>query len=323
MNRRSFIETGAAGALLSLLGAGVPVRIAGRRTGTFSRGADGRIGICDWSIGKSAYPAAIAAAAELGIDGVQVSVGTSPDRIVLREPSVRERYLDLMSEHGVQIPSVAAGSILNDIPLMSEPQAAVYVIDAVEAARALGAENVLLAFFGDGDLRLRDATDEFRNVSEGSFAEYELDTEGVTRVVDALKQITPRAADADVTIGLENTLTAAQNLEIIERVGSDFVRVYYDVGNSMAYGYDVPGEIRMLGNEMICEMHLKETLSLRDPMRSVLGGPESGGVDFEAVADAVRAIGYDGWYILETGGRDGSEAADTRANVEFVERVFA
>ena len=48
-----------------------------------------------------------------------------------------------------------------------------------------------------------------------------------------------------------------QNLAIIDRVGSLMVQVYNDVGNSTAYGYDVPGEIRTLGNDRICEMHIK------------------------------------------------------------------
>ncbi len=313
MNRRRFLHTTASGLAAASL--------AGLTPPGASKPAP-PVGVCDWSIGHAADPTALAAAAQAGLDGVQISVGTSPESIPLRDPAVRRTYLDLMSEHDVRIPSVAAGGILNQIPLKSEPQAAVYVIDAVEAAAALGAENILMAFFGNGDLRLRDAAGDFRNLSDGPFAEYELDTQGVTRVVEALRQIAPRAEAAGVVLGLENTVTARQNLEIIDRVGSDHLRVYYDTGNSQAYGYDVPGEIRRLGNEMICEMHVKETLSLGDPMTPVLGGPSEGGVDFGAVARAVAEIGYDGWLVIESGGRGGSELQDTRANVAFVRRMF-
>ncbi len=262
-------------------------------------------------------------AARAELDGIQVSVATGPDYVPLRDPAFRQRYLDLGRQHGIRFPSVAAGGILNAIPLKSEPQAAVYVIDAIEAAAALDAPNVLVAFFARADLRLRDATGSFRNVSDGPFAEYELDTEGVARVVEALRQIAPRAQDAGVTLGLENTLTARQNLEIIDRIGSSAVRVYYDTGNSRAYGYDVAGEIRLLGDEMICEMHLKETLGLDDPMWGLLDGPGQEGVDFSAVADACHEIGYSGWYVLETGGRSGRRLEDTRTNVAFVRDLFA
>jgi sugar phosphate isomerase/epimerase len=282
-----------------------------------------RVGMCDWNLGNSADPSELAKAAPAGLEGVQVSVGTAPDRMPLRDAAVRRRYLELGKRYGLAFPSVAAGSILNQIPLRSEPQAAVYVIDAVEAAAALGARCILVAFFSNGDLRLRDATGELRDTSDGPFREYALDEQGVTRVVEALRQIAPRARDAGVILGLENTLTARQNLEILERVDSPAVNVYYDVGNSTAYGYDVPGEIRRLGRDRICQIHVKETLGMKDPSAGLLGGPATGGVDFPAVAAACREIGYDGWYVLETSGREGRFGEDTRANVEFVKRRFA
>lgn len=274
-----------------------------------------RVGMCDWNLGPSCRPDLIPKAARANLDGLQVSVGTAPDRLPLRKRSVRERYRELGEKHDIEYPSTAAGSILNEIPLKSEPQAAVFVVEAIEAASALGASNALLAFFGNGDLRWRDENGELENVSEGPYTEYRLDEDGVRRVVEALRQLAPRAEEAGVTLGLENTLTAEQNLEILSEVGSPAVSVYYDTGNSAAYGYDVPGEIRRLGNERICEMHLKDRES------SVLGAP-NGEVDFEAVAKACADIGYDGWYVLETSGRDGQFMEDTRANVAFAEKTF-
>ena len=282
-----------------------------------------QVAMCDWNLGDAADPSLIPKAKEAGLAGIQVSIGTRPDSIPLRDPAVRERYLALGKEHGIAFPSVAAGSILNQIPLASEPQAAVYVVDAIEAAAALGSTNILIAFFGNGDLRLRDAIGDFRDLSDGPFSQYELDAPGVTRVVEALRQIAPRARDAGVVLGLENTLTAEQNLDVLDRVGSEWVKVYYDVGNSTAYGYDVPGELRLLGNDRICEIHLKETLSLPEADKPLLGAPASGGVDFEAVAAACEEIGYDGWYTLETSGRDGHFQEDTQANVAFVSQLFA
>lgn len=279
--------------------------------------SDQRIGICDWNLGPVSEPEMIPKAAKANLNGIQVSIGDRPDHLPLRKPSVQDRYLELGETHGISFPSVAAGGILNQIPLKSEPQSAVYVIDAIEAAEVLGASNVLLAFFGTGDLRLRDDQGEFIDIGEGPFSKYRLDTQGVRRVVEALRQIVSRAEEAGVAIGLENTLTAAQSVELIDAVGSDAVQVYYDVGNSTAYGYDVPGEIRRLGNDRICEIHLKETLSLEGPASRVLGAPEEGGVDFKAAADACKDIVYEKWYTLETGGRDGRFMEDTRANVAF------
>lgn len=315
VDRRQFIGATGAALLASILPA--PVRAAAR-----SRAGAPRVGMCDWNLGRSANPDDISKAAQVGLEGVLVSVGTAPDNMPLRDPAVRRKYLELGKQYGISYPSVAAGQILNEIPLKSEPQSAVYVIDAVEAAKALGGHDILIAFFSNGDLRLTDAEGNLRNTSDGPYKEYALDEPGVQRVVEALRQIAPRAEDAGIVLGLENTLTAKQNLDILERIGSPMVQVYYDVGNSTAYGYDVPTELRLLGNDRICEIHIKETLGLDDPQWGLLGGLSTGGVRFPEVGQAVHDIGFDKWFILETSGREDKFEEDTRANVAFVKQLF-
>lgn len=307
MKRRAFIKSaGAIGSFMPL--ASMPVAYAG--TENFKG-----VGICDWNLGTSADPSFIEKAKEAHLQGIQVSVGTAPDRMPLREMKVRKQYLDLGKKHNIAFHSVAAGSILNRIPLKTEPQSAVYVIDALEAAKALGADNILIAFFGNGDLRLQNSIGEFRDLKDGEYSSYELDSRGVDRVVEVLRQIAPRAEDLGVALGLENTLTAKQNLEIIERIGSDSAKVYYDVGNSTRYGYNPPEEIHLLGTKHICEVHIK------DPGTPVFGSPE-GIVDMKACAKALKEIGYKKWYVLETSGRKDLFLEDTRKNVAFVKEIF-
>ena len=134
-------------------------------------------------------------------------------------------------------------------------------------------------------------------------------------MVEALRQIAPRAEDAGIALGIENTITAKQNLEIIDRIGSKMAQVYYDVGNSWGNGYDVPGEIRMLGNERICEVHLKDW---KTPMLGSSGCM----VDMVKCAKALDDIGYDKWLVLETSGRKNQFIEDTRTNVDFVKKTF-
>jgi len=309
VNRRDFLRKSSLGvAAMSMIG------VVCEKTPIPAVGAIG-VGMCDWNLGGSADPELIPKAKEAHLEGIQVSVGTSPDNMPLREQAVRKKYIEMGKQYGITFHSVAAGSILNRIPLASEPQSAVYVIDAIEAAKALGAKNILIAFFSNGELRLRDENRRLRDLKDGEFSSYELDEKGVTRVVEALRQIVPRAEDADVIMGLENTLTAKQNLEIIDRIGSKMTQVYYDVGNSWSYGYNVPGEIRMLGNERICEVHLK------DNKTRILGSPE-GEVDMGRCAQALSEIGYDKWLVLETSGRKDRFIEDTRANVAFVKKTF-
>jgi len=77
-------------------------------------------------------------------------------------------------------------------------------------------------------------------------------------------------------------------VEILDRVGSKAVKVYYDVCNSNDRGYDIYKEIRRLG-PLICEFHAKENGSL-------LG---QGKVDFQKVRAAMNDIGYSGWIQIE------------------------
>jgi sugar phosphate isomerase/epimerase len=285
-----------------------------RNAGAKPAGSPLRLGMCDWNLGQRADPANITKAREAGLDGVQVSLGIGPADLALRRPDVRTQFKELAQRHSITLHSVALG-MLNSIALKSEPQAAVMVVEAIEAAAVLGASNLLIPFFSRGDVRKSDAQGQFKNLSTGKYSDYELDQEGLRRVIDVLKLLLPRAEKAKIILGLENTLNAEQNLTILDQVGSPWVQVYYDVGNSAGNGYDVPSEIRRLGRERICEIHLK------DRKTPILGAP-GGEVDFPAAAAACRDIGYDKWLVFETSGRKGHFLEDTRANVEYARRIF-
>lgn len=313
MDRRTFLGTTTLG--LAALGMMTPSGYAQSAV---------KVGMCDWNLldeknrGGTCRPELIPRAKEAALDGIQVSIGSDPSSIPLRDKSVRQKYIDLGKQHGIEFCSVAAGGICNEIPVKTEPQSAVYVIDALETAKALGAKCTLVAFFSNGDLRLTDAKGQMRNLSKDKFKEWELDSKAVTRVVETIKQIAPRAEDLGVIIGLENTLTAKQNLEIIERIGSPMVQVYYDLANSTTYGYDVPGELRLLGKDRICEIHLK------DNGKDVTWfGELKGDIDWQAVAQAVKDIQYNKWFVIEESGRDGRFMEDTRTSVAFTKKVFA
>ena len=309
MDRRNFIKT--TGSSIVGLGVALPDTLSAQTQKNMIKG----VGICDWTLGGASDPQIIEKAASVGLQSLQVSVGTAPDNMVLRDTSVIKMYNKLSKQFHVKISSVAAGGILNKYPLATEPMSAVFVIDALEGARALDADNILTAFFGNGDLRFKDAEGKLVIESEEPFRIYKLDEENVSRVIDALKQIAPRAEALGVYIGLENTLTAQQNMDIIHAVGSGMLKVYYDVGNSWGNGYDVPGEIRMLGNEMICEVHIKDK-------GTVLFESGEGMVDMQACAKALEDVGYDKWLVLETSGRKDHFEDDTHSNIKFVKRAF-
>jgi L-ribulose-5-phosphate 3-epimerase len=250
------------------------------------------IGACDWSIGKMGDPAAFEVAKQIGLDGVQVSLGTAADDMRLRRPEVQRQYRDVVRAAGLEVASLAIGE-LNNIPYKSDPRTIQWVTDSIDVCKALGVRVVLLAFFSKNDLRD--------------------DPAGVDEVVRRLKAVAPKAEKAGVILGIESWLSADQHLEILERVGSKSVQVYYDVCNSNDRGYDIYKEIRKLGKR-ICEFHAKENGSL-------LG---QGKVDFHKVRAALDDIDYRGWVQIEGAVPPGKPMLESyQANCTFLRGMLA
>lgn len=258
-------------------------------TGAEQRGF--KIGACDWSIGRLADPAAFAVAKEIGLDGVQVSLGTAANDMHLRQQEVQERYRVTAKQHGLAVASLAIGE-MNNIPYKSDPRTIQWVSDSIDVCKAMGVRVVLLAFFGKGDLKN--------------------DPAGTDEVVKRLKAVAPRAEKENVILGLESWLSADEHLAIMDRVGSPAVQVYYDVANSHKMGYDIYAEIRQLGKG-ICEFHAKENGAL-------LG---QGQVDFKKVRAALDDISYRGWVQIEGAVPPGGQMLPSyQANCKFLRGVL-
>src|SRR5690348_14854044 len=59
-----------------------------------------KIGACDWSIGRMANSSCFELAKEIGLDGVQVSLGTAGDDMKLRRPEVQKEFTNAASLSG-------------------------------------------------------------------------------------------------------------------------------------------------------------------------------------------------------------------------------
>jgi sugar phosphate isomerase/epimerase len=251
-----------------------------------------KIGACDWSIGRRGQPEAMELAAQIGLEGVQVSFGPPGEKGDLRSEEVRRRYLEAASRHRVEIASLAMG-VLNSVPYASDPRTEEWVLDSIPVMTKLDVKVILLAFFGKGDIKgKRDLQDE---------------------VIRRLKRAAPKAEDAGVVLGIESWMNADDHLRILDAVDSPSVQVYYDVANMENQGYDIYQEIRRLGRERICEIHCKENGFL-------LG---QGRVDFEKVKAALDEIGWTGWLIIEGAVGAGKNMFDSYVhNQEYLRSVF-
>jgi len=249
-----------------------------------------KIGVCDWTIGKMSDPASLEVAKRIGLNGVQVDFGRAEDDLPLFDPELQKRFVDARQEHEMEIASLAMG-VLNNIPYKNDPRAERWVPQAIDVAEAMGVNVILLAFFGNGDLMN--------------------DSQGTDAVVRRLKQVAPRAEKAGVTLGIESWLSAEKHVDIIERVGSPAIKVYYDVGNSNKAGYDIYSEIRRLG-KLICEFHAKDYDDLYG----------KGSIDFEQVREAMDDIGYRGWFVMEGTKMPLGVEESCRYDAEYLRGIF-
>jgi L-ribulose-5-phosphate 3-epimerase len=256
-----------------------------------AKGAHFKIGATDWNLKLEDKPEAIALAKQIGFDGVQVSIGKGTDKLPLSDPALQKTYLDESKRVGLPLASVCL-EILHRNYLKSDALGARWVADSIPIAKALGVRVVLLPFFGKGALTT---------------------TEEMDRVGDVLKEIAPQAEKAGVILGLEDTISAKDNVRIMERTKSPAVLTYYDVGNSTKGGFNVVEEIRWLGADRICEVHLKDN-------PSYLG---QGKIDFPAVVDALADIGFAQWAELETDCPSGSVEKDMATNLAYIRGVMA
>ena len=275
MNRRTLLE----GAVLTALGG----RMAAGAARSF------RIGVTDWNLRLGANPEAVPLAAKLGFEGIQVSFGRriANDKLPLDDSGIIARYLSLSREHHIPINGTCVDR-LHDNGLKSDPLAIRWVRDSIRLTSAFQTKVLLLPFFGRWAIQNRD---------EGN------------AVADALAQLAPEAEKAGVILGLEDTISAEDNVRIIERVRSRNVSVYYDVGNSTHAGFDVVKEIRWLGKDRICQIHLKDN-------PHYLG---EGTIPFPQVMEAIRDIGFTGAANLETDTHPGSTVEDDmRKNLAYL-----
>src|SRR5687767_15049796 len=256
-----------------------------------------RVGMTDWNLGQRGDISKIALAREIGLDGIQVSLqfptdGKTP---TLRDPHTQAAFRRAALDNGIQICSLAIGSPgKSRLPLHTNPAAAILLTEAVEVARNLGTNNILLPILGDSHI-------DMTNQSQ------------VDTFVAMMKEVARYAEKYNVVVGLEDWLSAEDNIKLLDAIDSTHVAVYYDAHNIVPRVKDIYAEPKMLGKR-IHQIHVKNA--------NMLMSGAGGRIEWPRMAQEFYDIGYRGWYVLETGSPTKDIVADTRANIEYVKKTF-
>jgi sugar phosphate isomerase/epimerase len=263
-----------------------------------------KIGIRTGSLGElgQRLDSALATAAQIGFDGLEI---ITRDEAQLRGWLVESgaggaaALREQAARAGCEISSFSLAIYRRVNFAQEDPdlrrEGVRLVSDALRACRNVGGSAVLLPHFDRQRL--------------------DIGPEEEARYVEGLRACAPVAEETGVAIALETSFSAAQLKRIVSATGSPKVGVYQDLANAIIYGQRPAETIRALGPAIVM-VHVKDT---KDGGQAMLG---EGTVDWGACRAALREIGYDGWFVLETPAGD-DPLASARRQLEFTRRWLA
>lgn len=297
MNRREFIQRGAAALAVAGFGAGCaatdspsPARKPIKRGIMW-----GTVGVNGSVLEK------MKAVKAAGFDGAEMNSHMNQDDV-----------LRARDETGLAIPSVC-NALHWEKPLSHpDPKVRAEGLEALEQtlrdAARYGASSVLLV-------------PAVVN-KEVSYAEaYERSQAGI-------RQALPLASELRVKIAIENVwnhflLSPLEAARYVDEFKSPYVAWHFDVGNILNYGWPEQW-IRILGKR-IAQIHVKEFSRKRRDDQGLWKGFDvpllEGDNDWPSVKRAIDDIGYQGWAITEQGGGDTPEGL--RDLVVRLDRILA
>jgi sugar phosphate isomerase/epimerase len=246
-------------------------------------------------------------AQKAGLDGVCVDMGRMPGgkELInrLREPQVRQQFLEASRNTGVEIAALAFFALYAWV----FPNIPGAVEIAHEWVDTIAKMNVRLGFMPlmskDGTLAEPEHADVWR------------------RTVEIFRKVAPQAERAGVILGVESNLDGDGYKRFLDAVGSPNVQTFYNPGRALEFKYDAYKDIGDLGKDRICGLHLEQGSVPPENFERRLG---DGLIDFRKLRDALLEIGWGGWMSIARSRLKGTTSADTNmsANARFVHDVF-
>ena len=259
-----------------------------------------KIGVCDWMILKRQKPGAFALAKEIGVDGVEVDMGSLGKRPTfdnhLGDPQTRQQFLDTAHRLNLEICSLAMSGFYAQ-SFAERPTVPQMIQDCMDTMTAMQVKIVFLPLGVPCDLlkhpELRPA------------------------VVSRLKAIAPKAQAEGIVIGIETALDAAGEAQLLDDIGSPAIRSYFNFANAVQHGRDLTAELHTLGRDRICQIHCTDEDGVwlqHDPK-----------IDMPKVKATLDAMGWRGWLVIERS-RDAKDPHNVKrnfgANAAYLKSIF-
>jgi len=259
-----------------------------------------KVAVIDLMILKRQKISALPLAKEIGADGLEIDMGGLGNRETfdnkLADPKIRQEYLDKAKELNLEICSLAMTGFYAQ-SFATRPTYQKMIQDCLDTAKAMNVKVGFLPLGVQGDLI---KNPELRGP-----------------IVERLKVAGKMASKAGVVIGIETSLDAAGELQLLKEIGSKHVKSYFNFSNAIKNGRDLHKELRILGRKNIIQIHATNEDGVwlqNDPK-----------IDLKKVKETLDDMGWKGWLVVERS-RDATQPTNVKynfsANTNYLKSVF-
>ena len=258
---------------------------------TFAQRAEGeryKISVCDWMILKRQKIGEFALAREIGCDGIEVDMGGLGKRDTfdnkLRYPHFQKLFRETAKENNIEISSIAMSGFYGQSILARDN----YVDLVQDCLNTMKAMDVKTAFLPLGPCDLA-KNPEIR-----------------PELVRRMKVIGDMAAREGRIIGIETSLDAQGDVELLKEIGSKGIKIYFKFQNALEAGRDVCTELKILGRDNLCDLiHCTDTDGVTLDKNTRL--------DMKKIKATLDSMGWSGWLVIERS-RDASDVHNVKKN---------
>lgn len=259
-----------------------------------------KIAVVDLMILKRQKLGAFQLAKDIGADGVEVDMGGLGDRETfdnrLANDSVRAQFLNKAKQLDLQIPSMGMTGFFAQ-SFAERPTAVKAVTDCINTMKKMNVKVGFLPMGIKGDLV------KYPNLRPA--------------IVARLKEVGEIARKAGVIIGIETSLDARNELQLLKDIGSPAIKSYFNFQNALDNGRDLQKELQILGKKNIVMIHCTDTDG-----QWLQNDPK---IDMEKVKNTLDKMGWSGWLVIERS-RDIKDVHNVKwnysANTAYLKSVF-
>ena len=259
-----------------------------------------KVGVVDLMLLKRQKLGAFGLARTVGADGLEVDMGGLGDRETfentLAVDSIRRQFLETAQADSLTVCSLAMTGFYSQ-NFATRPTWQRMIGDCIGTMKEM---HVHIAFLPLGV-----------NADPGKHPELR------DSVIRRLKIAGKMAADAGVVIGIETTLSAKDELQLLKAIGSPAIKSYFNFANALDAKRDLAQELRTLGAKNICQIHCTNT--------DGVWLQNDTAIDMHKVKATLDDMGWSGWLVVERS-RDANDPHNVKknfgANTRYVKSIF-